>query len=183
MWYQRLVLRICYVNVDRRPVFGLPGQELGLFKHVHCNPKQGRVVKPTNATTRIIVDKILSSLICHSTCFLIGKHTNLMGEQYIREHWLIKKSLGTLRCLKLFSISGFDTVRLWWNVNNYEIKITLPKIVNTKLTFCVKAASLIMFVTPQLIPKHLPQQFEPWQRSQCHKPKKTRTKLYIIVPI
>ena len=79
-------------NVDRRPVLGLPGQELGLFKHVHCNPKQGGVVKPTNVTTRMIVDKILSSLICHSTCFLIGKHTNLMGEQYIREHCLIKKN-------------------------------------------------------------------------------------------
>ena len=74
-------------NVDHRPVWGLPGQELSLCKHVHGNPKKGRVLKPTDATSRIIVDEIRSSLICHSICILMGEHTNLMGEQYIGEHF------------------------------------------------------------------------------------------------
>ena len=67
-------------------VWGLPGQELGLCKHVHCNRKVGRVVKPTNVTTKMIVDKIWwfgMSL----DLILIGEHANLMGEQYVREHF------------------------------------------------------------------------------------------------
>ena len=47
--------------------------------------------------------------------FLIGEHTNLRGEQYIREHFDLsenKKFFGAPRPSKLFSMSGFDTVRL-----------------------------------------------------------------------
>ena len=66
----------------------------------------------TNATTIMIVDKIWSSFICHSTCYLIGEHTNLMGEQYIREHFDYSEHKNFFGQLKLFSISGYDTVRL-----------------------------------------------------------------------
>ena len=93
--------------MDHRPVWGLPGQELGLCKHVHCNPKQGRVLKPTNATTRMIEHKTRSSLIYHSTCFLMGEHTNLMGEQYVREHFDYSENK------KNFWRSDIDNKMLW----------------------------------------------------------------------
>ena len=60
-------------NVAHRPVWGLPGQELGLCKHTHCNPPQGRVSMPTNATTRMIEHKIRSSLIYGRTYKLNGR--------------------------------------------------------------------------------------------------------------